>query len=213
MIYYIGVSHPGRPPLNLSAKERIRAAAIHLFAEKGFGQTTTREICRRAAVTAPVLYHHFSNKQSLYQEVVMDTLNDYRKAMVEASEDRAGLREKLVRILTSEFEITRKRPRFVTLIFRMIFAPESGQPALDYIGHGEQEHRFLTRILEEARRQGEITGEPEEIASLLMGMKMFYTLAYLCANDSQLDRRVAERIVHYLLEGCRANRGASKREK
>ncbi|MBI3666554.1 MAG: hypothetical protein HY236_10090 [Acidobacteria bacterium] len=98
--------------------------------------------------------------------------------------------EKLVRILTSEFEITRKRPFFVALIFRMVFAPEPGLPPLDYIGHGEQEHRFLTRLFEEARRQGEISGEPQELASLLMG-------------DTPLDRKVAEMIVHYLLEGCR----------
>lgn len=40
--------------------------ALDVFANHGFAQTTMEEIARQAAVSKPVLYQHFDNKQDLY---------------------------------------------------------------------------------------------------------------------------------------------------
>jgi len=57
-----------------TARDAILRAARNLFTTKGFANTTVREICREAGVTAPVLYYHFGSKEGLFEAVVEDTL-------------------------------------------------------------------------------------------------------------------------------------------
>jgi len=61
----------GKNP-RLSAEERrqsILAAAVPLFAQRGFKGTTTKEIARAAEVSEALLYRHFPNKETLYREI------------------------------------------------------------------------------------------------------------------------------------------------
>jgi AcrR family transcriptional regulator len=50
-------------------QSRILAAAVALFAEKGFDATSVQEIVERAAVTKGALYHYFSAKDDLLYEI------------------------------------------------------------------------------------------------------------------------------------------------
>jgi AcrR family transcriptional regulator len=62
------------PPLRLDADERrkaIVAAAVPLFARKGFTGTTTRELAEAAGISEALLFKHFPSKQLLYREIMM----------------------------------------------------------------------------------------------------------------------------------------------
>jgi AcrR family transcriptional regulator len=50
---------------DLTARARIRDAAIDLFAEKGIGPTTIRDIAQAAGVSSGLLRHHFGSKEGL----------------------------------------------------------------------------------------------------------------------------------------------------
>ena len=49
-------------------REKIIRAATPLFAEKGLGGVTVREICRAAKVNGALVNYHFRNKDGLYRE-------------------------------------------------------------------------------------------------------------------------------------------------
>jgi AcrR family transcriptional regulator len=51
-------------------RERIRAAALEVFAEHGYDGAPTRAIAGRAGVTTPILYDHFGSKRDLYRELL-----------------------------------------------------------------------------------------------------------------------------------------------
>jgi AcrR family transcriptional regulator len=50
----------------ISTRERLLAAALAVFAEKGYRAATTREIAARAGVAELTLFRHFSSKQGLF---------------------------------------------------------------------------------------------------------------------------------------------------
>lgn len=54
--------------------DRLRAAALELFASKGFGPVSIREIADRAGFTSAVLYHYYASKEHLYQAILEDRI-------------------------------------------------------------------------------------------------------------------------------------------
>lgn len=54
---------------NHPARDRILDAAEKLFAEKGYKETTTREIVREAGASLSSLQAHFQSKENVYYEV------------------------------------------------------------------------------------------------------------------------------------------------
>ena len=50
-------------------EERIIAAAVTLFAERGFDGTAVQQIVDRAEVTKGALYHYFDSKDDLLYEI------------------------------------------------------------------------------------------------------------------------------------------------
>ncbi len=57
-------------------REAILTAATDVFAEKGYHEATTREICRRAGANVAAVHYHFGDKAELYREVFRRPLQD-----------------------------------------------------------------------------------------------------------------------------------------
>lgn len=51
-------------------RQTIIKTATKLFLQKGFGETSTRDIAKQIGITQPALYHHFSDKEVLYLDVM-----------------------------------------------------------------------------------------------------------------------------------------------
>ena len=52
-------------------RERLIEAAGELFAKNGFDGTSIRQICERANTNVAAIKYHFTNKQGLYEEMVL----------------------------------------------------------------------------------------------------------------------------------------------
>lgn len=63
----------------MSTKDRILEAAIDLFAEKGYGEVSIREITRAVGIKESSLYNHFLSKQQ-----ILDEIFDYLKRQFDA---------------------------------------------------------------------------------------------------------------------------------
>ena len=80
------------PPVNAAMRcasfEERRDRAMALFAEKGFGQVSMRELAAHVGLTAGSLYHHFPSKQDLLYDLIEElyeelqaTLDQGRRAL------------------------------------------------------------------------------------------------------------------------------------
>lgn len=52
------------------SRRAILDAALHLFSHQGFRATTVREIAERARVSTGNLYHHFPDKDAIFQALI-----------------------------------------------------------------------------------------------------------------------------------------------
>ena len=67
------------------ARERVLVAAEHLFAEKGFGPVTLRQIGARAGIHHSSLYHHVpGGKADLFVEVMERIFARHRAGLTDA---------------------------------------------------------------------------------------------------------------------------------
>ena len=76
-------------------------AARGLFATKGYGGTTIRDIAKAADLTSGSLYHHFTSKEAMLVEILHDFLDDL-VARFEAIERRGGTPEDTLRDLVRD---------------------------------------------------------------------------------------------------------------
>ncbi|GAB2177055.1 TetR/AcrR family transcriptional regulator [Dongia sp. agr-C8] len=53
-------------------RERLRAAALNLFVQKGIAETTTRELAAMAGVAEGTIYRHYASKEDLVRELFED---------------------------------------------------------------------------------------------------------------------------------------------
>jgi AcrR family transcriptional regulator len=73
---------------DLTAKARIRNAALELHATKGEANTTVREVAQAAGVTHGLVVHHFVNKEGLRRAVHGHVVDLWRQALNDVSTDR-----------------------------------------------------------------------------------------------------------------------------
>ena len=86
-----------------SVKTAVLDAALELFAQHGFADTSLRSISRKAGVSHPLILHHFGSKEQLYDSVKRRVVEGYAARFPAAARDvnrPINLRVELRRILT-----------------------------------------------------------------------------------------------------------------
>jgi AcrR family transcriptional regulator len=59
-----------------ATRERILQAALALFADKGFGATTTRDIAEAAGIASGTLFNYFQTKETIVTSLASDATSD-----------------------------------------------------------------------------------------------------------------------------------------
>jgi AcrR family transcriptional regulator len=68
-----------------ATRAELISVARKLFAEKGYADTGTEEIVQRAGVTRGALYHHFRDKEALFEAVFEQVEQEFVRKLMQAS--------------------------------------------------------------------------------------------------------------------------------
>lgn len=81
-------------------REQIKGIALKLFIDNGYSKTTMDEIVQAVGISKGGIYHHFSNKEEIFLELLKDG-NEYRKNLVVEymRENSQSRNEKIVEML------------------------------------------------------------------------------------------------------------------
>ncbi len=79
-----------------ATRQALLDAARGLFVSKGYGATSTPDICASTVTTRGALYHHFADKRDLFRQVLLREFEAVTADIVKATSDELSPRDALV---------------------------------------------------------------------------------------------------------------------
>jgi AcrR family transcriptional regulator len=158
----------------------IAAAALEVFAEKGFAATRLEEIAKRAGVSKGTVYLYFDNKEALFKAAVEATM----RPALEAAEALAGDTERPAPVLLREFivgwwQMVGSTP--LGAVPKLLVAEAGNFPDIARWFHDtniSRAHRAMTRIIEQGIAAGDFRPVPAELAARIVFSPLFAFLVW-----------------------------------
>ncbi len=166
---------PGQPKWRRRKEARpaeIVAAALEVFAEKGFAAAKLDDIAARAGVSKGALYLYFETKQDLFTAVVRTSVAPNIEAVEEAARNLALPFATLARMLLT-IAAERAATTQIGAVAKMVIAESGNFPDLARVWHEEVVGRALAAVvgvIERAQARGEVRpGDPRLHAFSMIG--------------------------------------------
>lgn len=98
-------------------RELILVSAAELFARKGIGTTTVREIADAVGILSGSLYHHFESKDAIVDEVLSGYLDIIKTRYTEVMAREQSPADRLHELVLASLEVAEDRP-YATAIYQ-----------------------------------------------------------------------------------------------
>lgn len=98
-----------RPPANVQPgqiSERIIAAALQLFTQRGYFSTSVPDMARAAQVSVGSIYHHFKDKEDVARVLYLDLMEWLEDELARIARDNATSHDRCRAVMTMLFEFT-----------------------------------------------------------------------------------------------------------
>lgn len=113
---------------NSSTREVIFEAAERLFAERGFADTSVRDIVSEAETSAPSLYHFFGSKENLVVELIADRHEAYCEELEEELASAKTAFEVCQRFVKFVLTSMSTKPVTAKFLLGIMFGPQQELP-------------------------------------------------------------------------------------
>jgi AcrR family transcriptional regulator len=107
-------------------RRSIYEAALELFQQKGFEQTTMRDVARKADVALGGAYYYFPSKEAIVLEFYREMQENSHDDILQAMQGQRKLKERLRCVLEKRLELLAPNRKFCDALFR--HAPDSKDP-------------------------------------------------------------------------------------
>ena len=85
-----------RKHIEQGARARLLEAGVKLFSEKGYANTSVREIVELAGVSKPILYYYFKSKEGMFRSILDYALRQQVSMLAEALDKPGSVLDSLV---------------------------------------------------------------------------------------------------------------------
>ena len=107
-------------------RRKIYEAAMELFREKGFDETTMRDIAAKAGVALGGAYYYFSSKDAIVLAFYREMQETSNAVVLEALGGHKKLKERIRCVLDKRMELLVPNRKFCSALFR--HAPDGSDP-------------------------------------------------------------------------------------
>ncbi|MFD5826287.1 TetR/AcrR family transcriptional regulator [Lentzea sp. NPDC060358] len=194
-----------------SRRQELLALAARMFAERGYGQTTVRDIADAAGILSGSLYHHFDSKESMVDEILRTFLDELFTRYREIVEAGLGPKQALKALVVASFEAIDTRHAAVA-----IYQNESKHltplPRFAYIEDRSVEFRKLwTVLLEEGMSAGVFrAGLDVDVTYRFIRDTVWVAVRWYRPEGGLSAEAVADQYLAILLDGIATGRRRTK---
>ena len=196
------------------ARGRLLKSATELFTRKGYAGTTVREIVAAAAVTKPVLYYYFRNKEGIYLELMRGGLHRFDRLLEETLSTGGSAAERLTHLSTRVFSLLLEHIDVARLMYSIYYGPPQGAPYIDFDAYHRKLQDVIRGLVREGIRKGEFRrGNVEDMMWALNGALNVAMESQLCQPGAALDKEGLRRVLRIIYRGIAADGVAGKKRK
>jgi AcrR family transcriptional regulator len=189
-----------------TVRTRLVAAAIGLFARKGYAATTVREIVEAAGVTKPVLYYYFGSKEGIFLELMREAMVEFEATIAVALAVPGGASEKIRSFLDGVLTLVLEHLDVMRVVDSFYYGPPQGAPAFDFEVIHRRFMETLTSLVREGMEAGEFRmGDAEDVAWAIVGPFEVARGMSLCHPEMDFGRDRLARLLQVVFEGVSAN--------
>lgn len=203
------ISSPKKPT---DKQQKIFAAAVRLFAEKGYANTSTSEIAREAGVAEGTIFRHYGTKDQLLMSIIITFLRNSFPAMAESvfqeinMEAHPSFESLLKALILNRIEfINGNREIFQVFAKEVLYNEELRKELAPYFK--ENIGGRIMPFIERFKEQGELVDLPAEkiLHFCFSQMVGYFLIRFLILPHDFVkdDNAEAEALVQFIMNGLR----------
>ncbi|HOB11586.1 MAG TPA: TetR/AcrR family transcriptional regulator [Syntrophomonadaceae bacterium] len=201
---------------DFTPKEKLIYEALKEFADRGFDSASLNQIIKRAGISKGSFYHHFANKEELFNNVIhraaQEKLAFISQWIVQncPGHETLGFFDQLRLQMAGGIEFARQRPELSAFLLNVLKNPELKAKALALMP-AYYDQAFDAAVTE-AQQKGELRQDmdPEFTKKLLKYTLMALGQLILDSSDGDLDQAQIKQQTDYYMEFLQNGLGASK---
>src|SRR5215471_11208884 len=170
------ISRVRNTPRAEETRRRIYDVALELFREKGFEQTTMRDIAAKADVALGAAYYYFASKEAIVLAFYQEMQEVSHQSILEALAGRRKLKDRLRYVIEKRLELLSPNRKFCDALFR--HAPDAGDALSPF---SAETRPIRERAIEHLRAavEGSDTKVPADLAPRLPYLLWLYQMAII----------------------------------
>lgn len=176
-------------------RKAILEAALNLFSNQGYEQTSIDQLAQAAGIGKGTVYSYFQTKSEIFLAFCEEQLEFVYQELAARSNPEAPLLEQLLTLFMGEFRFVSRNREFGRILLRETVFPK------DFTGVRARELDdkyidLLTPIFKRAQRRGELRTDLE----LIMVTGHFYALYIMTVSGWYMGRLYTEEDVAMAME-------------
>jgi AcrR family transcriptional regulator len=191
-------------------QEAIVEAAIKLFAEKGYANTSTAEIAKVAEVSEGTIFKHYRTKDTLLLSVMLPFIKENFPSLAQEvlketlTEQTRTFEEFLKGFLRNRADFIKANKEIFQVVFKeLIYRDDFKNELVPYIV--KQAPSILINVINEFKERGELIDIPtdEIFHGLFTVLGGFFVTRFVLLDNYEITNEDIDQLVRFIMDGIR----------
>ena len=172
-------------------RDLLIKTAINLFTEKGFDNTSTASITKKAKVATGTLFHYFKNKQELISEAYLNTKKEFFAEIKGNLSEDESIRDTIKKIFTNSIIWGIDNPEKIKFLLQFSSSPYISSVARKKI---ESDEKYFINFLRRGIKEKQLKNLPLDYILAVSFNQIISSVNYMVSIKSK-DKKLIEKMV------------------